>query len=122
MEDFITAFFLPVFFTYTGLRTNIGTLDSTYLWIVCGMVTLTATAGKMVGCGLAARLGGMSWRDSASVAVMMNTRALMGLIAINIGRDIGVIPDSVFCMMVLMAIFTTLLTAPILRRLLPSVV
>lgn len=120
MEDFVTAFFLPVFFTYTGLRTNIGTLDSTYLWIVCGMVTLVATAGKMVGCGLAARLGGMSWRDSASVAVMMNTRALMGLIAINIGRDIGVIPDSVFCMMVLMAIFTTLLTAPILRRLLSS--
>lgn len=117
LEEFTTAFFLPVFFTYTGLRTNIGTLNSSYLWLVCGGVILAAMTGKMLGCGLAARLGGMSWRDSASVAVMMNTRALMGLIAINIGRDMGVIPDTVFCMMVIMAIATTVITAPLLRRL-----
>jgi len=117
IEQFVTAFFLPVFFTYTGLRTNIGSLDSAYLWAVCALVTLTAVSGKVFGCGLAARLGGMTWRDSASVAVMMNTRALMGLIAVNIGRDLGVIPDTIFCMMVLMAIATTLMTAPILRRL-----
>ncbi len=72
----------------------------------------------MAGCGLAARLGGMSWRDSASVAVMMNTRALMGLIAVNIGRDLGVIPDSMFCIMVVMSIATTVFTAPVLRWLL----
>ncbi|TWU46967.1 High-affinity Na(+)/H(+) antiporter NhaS3 [Rubripirellula reticaptiva] len=118
LEEFVTAFLLPVFFTYTGLRTNIGTLDSVYLWIVCGLVVTVAIAGKVIGCGTAARLGGLSWHDSASVAIMMNTRALMGLIAVNIGRDLGVIPDAVFCMMVVMAIVTTLITAPVLRRLL----
>ena len=120
-EGFITAFFLPVFFTYTGLRTNVRTLDSSSLWLICGLVILTAVVGKTAGCGFAARLNGMSWRDSARVAIMMNTRALMGLIAVNIGRDLGVIPESVFCMMVLMAITTTLMTAPALRRLLPAV-
>ncbi|MDV6030186.1 MAG: sodium:proton antiporter [Phycisphaera sp. RhM] len=118
LEEFVTVFFLPVFFTYTGLRTNMGALDSPYLWGVCGLVVAVAIAGKVVGCGVAARLGGFSWRDSASVAVMMNTRALMGLIAVNIGRDLGVIPDTIFCMMVMMAIVTTLMTAPLLRRLL----
>lgn len=118
VEQFITAFFLPIFFTYTGLRTNINTLDSPFLWAMCGLLILVAVAGKMIGCGLAARLGGMNWCDSAGVAVMMNTRGLMGLIAVNIGRDLGVIPDTVFCMMVLMAIVTTIMTAPILRRLL----
>ena len=117
LEEFVTVFFLPVFFTFTGLRTNIGSLDSTYLWVVCGLVVFVAIAGKIVGCGAAARLGGLSWRDSASVAIMMKTRALMGLIAVNIGRELGVIPDSTFCMMVIMAIATTLITAPILRRL-----
>jgi Kef-type K+ transport system membrane component KefB len=119
LEQFVTAFFLPVFFTYTGLRTNIGTLDSAMLWIVCGLVITVATVGKVVGCGVAARLGGMSWRDSASVAIMMNTRALMGLIAVSIGRDLGAIPDTIFCVMVIMSIVTTLITAPILRRLQP---
>jgi Kef-type K+ transport system membrane component KefB len=118
IEEFVTAFFLPVFFTYTGLRTNIGSLDSGFLWLICGLVIATAIFGKMVGCGLAAKLGGMNWRDSACVAVMMNTRALMGLIAVNIGRDLGVIPDTIFCMMVLMAIATTIMTSPILRWLL----
>lgn len=120
LEEFVTVFFLPVFFTYTGLRTNMGALDSAYLWGVCGLVVLVAVIGKLVGCGAAARLGGFSWRDSAGVAVMMNTRALMGLIAVNIGRDLGVIPDTIFCMMVVMAIVTTLMTDPVLRRLLRS--
>jgi Kef-type K+ transport system membrane component KefB len=118
LEQFVTAFLLPVFFTYTGLRTNIGTLDTSFLWLVCGLVVAVATVGKVVGCGAAARLGGLSWRDSASVAIMMNTRALMGLISVNIGRDLGVIPDTIFCIMVIMAIVTTLITAPVLRRLL----
>ncbi len=118
LEEFVTAFFLPVFFTYTGLRTNVGTLDSALLWVVCGLVVTIAIVGKVVGCGVAARIGGLSWRDSASVAIMMNTRALMGLIAVNIGRDLGVIPDTIFCVMVIMAIVTTLITAPVLRRLL----
>lgn len=74
--------------------------------------------GKMGGCGLAGRTGGLTWRESGCVAVMMNTRALMGLIAINVGHAMEVVPDSVFCMLVIMALVTTLLTTPLLRRLL----
>ena len=117
LDEFVTAFFLPIFFTFTGLRTDMGSLGSVELWTMCALLIATAVVGKMAGCGIAARLGGFNWRESASVAVMMNTRALMGLIAVNIGRDLGVIPDSVFCMMVLMAIATTIMTAPLLRLL-----
>ena len=119
LEQFVTAFFLPIFFTYTGLRTNIGTLDTPFLWLVCGLVVAVAIAGKTIGCGVAARLGGLAWKECACVAIMMNTRALMGLIAVNIGRDLGVIPDTIFCIMVVMAIVTTVTTAPVLRWLLP---
>lgn len=118
LQMIVYTLFLPIFFTFTGLRTNIGLLDSGTQWMMCGMVVLAATIGKMTGCGLAARLGGLSWRASGCVALMMNTRALMGLIAINVGRDMGVIPDSVFCMLVIMALVTTFMTTPLLRRLL----
>ena len=117
VEEFVTAFFLPVFFTYTGLRTNIGLLTSVDLWLMAAAITGVAIVGKSLGCGVASRIGGLSWRESAGVAVMMNTRALMGLIAINVGRELGVIPDAVFCMLVIMAIVTTVVTAPILARL-----
>lgn len=121
LRDFVTAFFLPIFFTYTGLRTNVGTLETPTLWMFCALVLAAAIAGKVVGCGLAARAGGqMTWRESACVAVMMNTRALMELIVINVGRDLGVIPDSVFCMLVIMALVTTFMTAPLLRLFLPK--
>ncbi|HEX9730509.1 MAG TPA: cation:proton antiporter [Thermoanaerobaculia bacterium] len=120
LESFVNAFFLPIFFTYTGLRTDVGALDSGLLWLCCGLVSLAAIAGKVGGCGLAARLCGLPWRDSACVAVMMNTRALMGLIAINVGRELGVIPPSVFSMLVIMALVTTVMTMPLLRRLMPG--
>lgn len=118
LQEIVYALFLPIFFTYTGLRTNVGLLDSWTHWLICGLVIVTAMAGKMTGCGLAARFGGLSWRESGCVALMMNTRALMGLIAINVGRDMGVIPDSVFCMLVIMALVTTFMTTPLLRLLL----
>ncbi|MCM2371800.1 cation:proton antiporter [Aporhodopirellula aestuarii] len=110
----VTAFLLPVFFTFTGLRTDIGSLDlSGWLW--CLAIFLVACAGKLVGCGLATKLAGYSWQDSTVVALMMNTRALMGLVAINVGRDLGAIPDSVFSMLVVMAIGTTIMTVPLLK-------
>ena len=118
LRDFVTAFFLPIFFTYTGLRTNIALLDTPELWLYCGLVLAAAIAGKTIGCGLAARFSGLSWRESGCVATLMNTRGLMELIAVNIGRELGVIPDSVFCMLVIMAVVTTLMTTPIVRRLL----
>jgi Kef-type K+ transport system membrane component KefB len=122
MRDFVFAFFLPIFFTFTGLRTNIGSLDSPTMWLFCGLVLAAGITGKVLGCGPAARIfGKLTWVESGCVAAMMNTRGLMELIVINVGRELGVIPDGVYCMLVLMAIATTLMTAPILRRLLPRI-
>jgi Kef-type K+ transport system membrane component KefB len=118
LRDFVNAFFLPIFFTYTGLHTDVGLLNTGSLWLLAALVCAVAIVGKMGACGLAARFVGLSWRHSSLVAVMMNTRALMGLIAITVGREMGVIPDSVFSMLVIMAVLTTFMTVPIMRRLL----
>ena len=120
MHDFVTVFFLPIFFTYTGLRTDMGTMRGGLLWVICGLVLLTAFAGKFGGCCLAARMHGMPWREASMIGIMMNTRALMELIVVNIGFELGVIPKSVFFMLVLMAVVTTYITTPVLRRLLRS--
>lgn len=117
LGGFVTVFFLPIFFTYTGLRTDIGTLGGGALWLAAGAVSLTAIAAKFGGCALAARASGFSWRESNCIGVMMNTRALMELIVINKGYELGVIPKSVFCMLVIMALLTTVMTTPILLRL-----
>jgi Kef-type K+ transport system membrane component KefB len=117
-NDFTTVFFLPIFFTYTGLRTNIGSLGSLEAWGWCAAVLVVAVAGKWGGCGLAARLGGMPSGEAACVGVLMNTRALMELIVINVGMDLGLIPPAVYCMLVLMAIATTLMATPLAARLL----
>ena len=117
-NDFTTVFFLPIFFTYTGLRTNIGSLGSLEAWGWCAAVLAVAVVGKWGGCGLAARLGGMPAGEAACVGVLMNTRALMELIVINVGMDLGVIPPAVYCMLVLMAIATTLMATPLAARLL----
>jgi Kef-type K+ transport system membrane component KefB len=117
-NDFTTVFFLPIFFTFTGLRTNIGSLGSLEAWGWCAAVLVVAVAGKWGGCGLAARLGGMPSGEAACVGVLMNTRALMELIVINVGMDLGVIPPAVYCMLVLMAIATTLMATPLATRLL----
>src|SRR5215468_9836251 len=92
LRDFVTVFFLPIFFTYTGLRTDIGTMHGRLMWALCGLVVLAAIAGKIGGCTSAALLNGLSRNEAWSVGVLMNTRGLMELIVINMGRDIGVIP------------------------------
>jgi Kef-type K+ transport system membrane component KefB len=118
--EFVMVFFLPIFFTYTGLRTNIGALDSAVLWLWCLSLIALATLGKFGGCYLAARLSGLDHQASKVIGVMMNTRALMELIVINIGYDLGVISPRLFTMLVLMAIFSTVITTPLLRRWLPG--
>jgi len=120
IADFVTVFFLPVFFTYTGLRTDVNGLDSIPLWGWCLAVIGTATVGKFVGCYFAARGTGLTHAEAGCLGIMMNTRALMELIVINIGYDLGVIPQNVFTMLVLMAIFSTAITAPVLRHWLPA--
>lgn len=113
---FVGIFFLPIFFTYTGLRCNIGGLNSLSLWLWCGGFLLVATVGKFGAAYLAARISGWSRPRSAAVGVLMNTRALMELIVLNVGLDLGVISRNVFTMLVIMAIVSTVITTPVLRR------
>jgi Kef-type K+ transport system membrane component KefB len=115
LQDFVTIFFLPIFFTYTGLRTEIGSMSGRADWIFCGLVLVAAILGKAGGCAVAARSSGLPWRDSSIVGVLMNTRGLMELIVINMGYDLGIIPKNVFFMLVLMAVLTTYMTAPLTR-------
>lgn len=118
--SFVTVFFLPIFFTYTGLRTSIGSLDTFELWGWCIALILLATIGKYGAAYLAARANKLSSTESSIIGIMMNTRALMELIVINIGLDLGVISPTVFTMLVIMAIFSTVITTPVLRRQLPK--
>jgi Kef-type K+ transport system membrane component KefB len=118
LADLTTVFFLPIFFTFTGLRTNVGSLGSPEAWGWCAAVFAVAVLGKWGGCGLAARLAGLPAGEAACVGVLMNTRALMELIVINVGMDLGVIPPAVYCMLVIMAIGTTLMATPLAARLL----
>ena len=116
IRDFLTVFFLPIFFTYTGLRTNIGALTTSAHWLLFFGVLVFAVLGKLGGCWLAARAGGFPSSDAACIGALMNTRGLMGLVVTNVGRDLGVIPDSVFCMLALMALITTLMTTPLVLQ------
>ncbi len=116
LRDFVTVFFLPIFFTYTGLRTEVRSLDTPVLWVLCGLVLAAAVLGKFAGCGLAARMTGFNGREASCIGIMMNTRGLMELIVINVGYELRVIPGSVFCMLVLMALATTAMTSPLLLR------
>jgi Kef-type K+ transport system membrane component KefB len=120
LGDVVNGLFMPLFFTYTGLRTDVSSLGSWVLWLLCALVTVTAVAGKLGGCGLAAWLGGFPKREAACIGALMNTRGLMALIVINLGKDLGVVPDSVFCMLVLMALVTTVMTVPVVLRLMPG--
>jgi Kef-type K+ transport system membrane component KefB len=115
---FVLVFFLPVFFTYTGLRTNLlglGLSDIGWLAVILAVAILA----KLIPVYGAARLSGYTPAESAVLGSLMNTRALMELIVLNIGRDLGVIPPNVFTMLVVMAVVTTIMTGPLLKSLLP---
>src|SRR3954453_15758820 len=115
LEDFVIVFLLPAFFAFTGLRTQIGLVSGTRDWIFCVLIILVASAGKFGGSALAARWNGLSWRESAALGILMNTRGLMELIVLNIGLELGVISPTLFAMLVLMALVTTFATTPILQ-------
>ena len=102
------------------MRTQIALVSGIYEWLICGLIIAVATAGKFGGSLIAARLTGLGWRKAAGLGVLMNTRGLMELIALNVGLELGVISPTLFTMMVLMALATTIATTPILQRLRPE--
>jgi Kef-type K+ transport system membrane component KefB len=116
LYDSVVVLLLPMFFVYTGLRTKLGLLDQGWMWGVCGIIILVAIAGKFGGSTISARLAGIPWREAGALGTLMNARGLMELVLLNIGLEIGVISQTVFTMLVIMAIVTTLMTAPILDR------
>lgn len=112
VEDVALVLLLPLFFVFTGLRTQIGLLNDPYLWKIGGLIVLTAVIGKFVGSALTAKFLRISWKDSLTIGALMNTRGLTELIVLNIGYDLGVMGPELFAMMVIMALFTTFMTGP----------
>jgi Kef-type K+ transport system membrane component KefB len=114
-EDFVLIFLLPIFFAYSGLRTEIGLLNRPELWLLCGAVLVVAITGKFVGTYVAARVSGINNRDATALGWLMNTRGLTELIVLNIGLSLGVITPLLFTMLVIMALVTTFMTSPLLE-------
>jgi len=113
VENLSAVLLLPVFFAFTGLRTQIGLVNSAQDWFICLVIIGVATAGKLGGSALAARLTGMDWWESLQLGALMNTRGLMELIALNIGYDMGILSQRIFTMLVIMALVTTVMTGPL---------
>jgi Kef-type K+ transport system membrane component KefB len=119
-ESVAVLLLLPVFFAFTGLRTRIGLVNGGEMWFYCALIVGVAILGKVGGSGFAARLGGMKWRDATALGILMNTRGLMELVVLNMGLDIKVISPALFSMMVVMALVTTFMTAPLLQWIYPA--
>ncbi|HEY4965470.1 MAG TPA: cation:proton antiporter [Puia sp.] len=114
ISDLTLVMLLPLFFVFTGLRTQAGVLNSAVLWTSFVYILVCAVAGKFGGSALVARALGQSWKDSLSIGALMNTRGLMELVVLNIGYDMGILSTEIFSMMVLMALLTTMMTSPLL--------
>ena len=120
LEPVVVTLLLPLYFAFTGLRTNIGLVKGPEMWMYCGVIILVATVGKLGGSMVASWWAGMSLRESAGLGTLMNTRGLMELVILNIGLDIKVISPALFSMMVLMALTTTFMTSPVLKAICPD--
>jgi Kef-type K+ transport system membrane component KefB len=114
LETFSSAALLPLFFAFTGLRTQVSLLNDWQSWAFCGVIILVAIAGKLGGSMLMGRWTGMSWSNSFAIGALMNTRGLVELVVLNIGYDLGILSGRIFAMMVLMALVTTFMTGPLL--------
>ncbi len=112
LHDIVTVFFLPIFFANTGLRTDIGSLGDA--WWLAPLVLAVAVLGKLVACAVTMRCSGLRWREAGAVGAMMNTRGLMELVVINVGRELGVVPPNLYCALVMMAVVTTMMTTPLI--------
>lgn len=114
LEDVALVLLLPLFFVFTGLRTEIGLLNDPYLWKITGIIIVVAVVGKFVGSAMAAKFVGQNWKDSLTIGALMNTRGLMELVVLNIGYDLGILTPEIFAMLVIMALVTTFMTGPAL--------
>lgn len=114
VEDVALVLLLPLFFVYTGLKTDIGLLNDAEMWKITGVIILVAVTGKFIGSALAAKFVGQNWKDSLTIGALMNTRGLMELVVLNIGLELGVLSDEIFAMLVIMALVTTFMTGPAL--------
>jgi Kef-type K+ transport system membrane component KefB len=114
LEHFSSVFLLPLFFAFTGLRTQFGLLNGTSDWLICAGLVVIATAGKLGGAMFTARMTGVNWPDSFALGALMNTRGLVELIALNIGYDLRILSPPIFAMLVIMALVTTCMTGPLL--------
>ena len=119
-EALIVVLLLPIYFALTGLRSSIFLISGAKMWIYCAVIIVLAVVGKWGGSMFSARLNGMSWRESAAVGILMNTRGLVELVILNIGLDLGILSPALFSIMVLMALVTTLMTTPLLRWVYPE--
>jgi Kef-type K+ transport system membrane component KefB len=120
IQPLTVALLLPLFFTYSGLNTKIGLLNSGFLWLMCGAVLVAAVVGKGVACWVAARATGVPNREALGIGTLMNARGLMELIIINIGLQRGIISEGLFATLVIMAVVTTLMASPLFERLVGS--
>ena len=114
VDQINNVLFLPLFFIYSGLRTQIGLLSAPWLWFICLLVVAVACMGKISGGMLSLRLMGESWREAFGLGVLMNTRGLVELIVLDIGLDLGVLSPTLFAMLVIMALVTTMMASPLL--------
>jgi Kef-type K+ transport system membrane component KefB len=119
IEPLSSAVLVPLFFAFSGLRTEVGLVRGLEGWLVCAAIILTAVAGKFGGAAAAARWTGMPWRESFQLGALMNTRGLMELIVLNVGYDLGILSPALYTMMVVMALATTCMTGPLLSALSP---
>ena len=119
-EALIVVLLLPIYFALTGLRSSIFLISGAKMWVYCAVIIVLAVVGKWGGSMFSARLNGMSWRESAAVGILMNTRGLVELVILNIGLDLGILSPALFSIMVLMALVTTLMTTPLLRWVYPE--
>lgn len=120
IDDFVVTLLLPVFFVYTGLRTNVGLLDRPELWLLTLLLIAVAIVGKLAGAAIAARVAGYDWKSASVIGTLMNTRGLTELIVLNLALDVGAISNVLFAMLVIMAVVTTLMAGPLLKLLDPK--
>lgn len=116
LEDVVVVLLLPSFFAFTGMRTEISSIGG-YQLLACGLIIVVASLGKFGGSVMAALATGMERRPAMALGILMNTRGLMELIVLNVGLDLGVLSPTLFTLLVIMAVVTTVATTPVLDRL-----